>query len=218
MPYDLLNEELINRYSDCHKPFAEISSNDSGEALINIEDNAFNFDRITEKLFGGTSIFCSADALYIGKRSLYLIEFKRGFSRDLDTEKMEPDDKECKKCNYYIREFYKQLYKNIEQGKEVLLQNIHLKAIESYYTLVKMILPICKSERSNIRLIFIVVIDASTDPLAAYEEMNYDLASLNQSISKYRKTDENEKPLFYDYTTTLDTKGFEKAFKEGLRM
>lgn len=132
---------------------ADIAEN---HKMILSKRHAYNFDKIAERLSSDKKL-STADALYVGKRSILLIEFKTGF----DIKKYINDDN--------------------KSFKEMLRKSLRLKACESLILLEKVF---CDEQKTDFKKIYVSVIDGDNDPLGARSDTLDDISNRNESISE----------------------------------
>ena len=144
----------------------ELSESGKGISLVNDERQMYNFDKITEMISGKREAPNSADAMLVTNRQILFTEFKSGFvkkinKRNFDYKRMDCPDKPSIICRPYANLFIE----NQNMENEQLLDSLKLKAIESYVTLEKQILPLCEEKiiGKALRCVFGVVIDVPND-------------------------------------------------------
>lgn len=125
-------------FSNNKKPVGELSQNKVKSSFFE-----FDFDAISLRVYGyPTNPPTSTDSIrFDAKRNTVIfIEFKSGF-----IDKIGKIDEEKLSCPYgqdiKCREYAKILKKNRKLEKEDLVKNLRLKAIESYMTFTRMLLP-----------------------------------------------------------------------------
>lgn len=172
---------LSHNYSDFLKSITELSSSKKGKALVEDERELYDFDKITEAIYG-SNLPDSADAIYATERNVFFVEYKSGFTKRIrkDNFKKElmtcPDD-DKKYCDAYATLFFK----NQRNEDEILRKSIHFKAVESYMTLMSEIVP--RSEMSNGKrklLTYCVVVD---DYVENMEDILNNLAQKNSETN-----------------------------------
>lgn len=98
----MTSDEIINRlenilnskFLDMKEPISEVSKNTrKGNITINLNHNVFNFDKITESIYGKNNAPKSVDMIHIQDNIIYLIEFKDAF---IFNNKVKDDDKDIK--------------------------------------------------------------------------------------------------------------------------
>lgn len=219
----MLTKEVLNyaetNWSDFKVTVSVISENDYTHIPLVTSDNLlFHFDKISESLYAQGKAPTSADGLNITSRSIEFIEFKSGFKRKITKNNFDKEQGWCedgeKVCDAYWSLFFK------EQKKEIaeLISSIRFKAIESYITLEKQILPKCQQTNVHIPLKFVVVVDedevdSAEDTLAelagdADSEDNHFSAirSALQRLTGQRDVDGNE--YYYDCIEVLSATDF----------
>lgn len=134
-------------------------NNNTHIPLVVGEQLLLNFDKISESLYDRGKAPTSADGLKVTPRSVDFIEFKSGFKRKITKNNFDEEQAWCDKGNTLCELYWDLFFK--EQTKEIseLIASIRFKAIESYITLEKLILPMCQESSVHIPLKFVVVID-----------------------------------------------------------
>lgn len=90
------------------KPLSEISKPDVGAPLVNISENIFCFDSISEKIYQNNKP-CSVDGLFFSRETAYLVEFKTGFKKKITRENYCDERVLCPKHNHICKD-YKNLF------------------------------------------------------------------------------------------------------------
>lgn len=159
-------EYLSRVYERELESVTELSESGKGISLVNDERQMYNFDKITEQISGKHEAPNSADAMLVTNRQILFTEFKSGFvkkinKKNFDYKRMDCPDEPSKTCKPYADLFIEK--QNMEN--EQLLDSLKLKAIESYTTLEKQILPLCKDKTIGkaVRCVYGVVIDVPND-------------------------------------------------------
>ena len=143
----------------------ELSARDDGAGSL-VESGAvmYNFDAITESLSPPGKQPASVDALAVSAKAVDLIEFKTGFRRRITKENYNEDLLRCERISGNVCQEYRDLlFKEQEKEVEVLRAAMRDKAVESYITLEKMILPLCADADVHIPLRLTAVIDFAPD-------------------------------------------------------
>ena len=156
---DLLSYAETN-WNNFKATVSVISENDhTHDPLVPGDTLLFHFDKISEALYPQGKAPTSADGLEVTSQGVEFIEFKSGFKRKITKNSFDKKQGWCedgkKVCAWYWDLFFK------EQEKEIaeLIASIRFKAIESYVTLEKLVLPKCQQSGVHIPLKFVVVID-----------------------------------------------------------
>lgn len=178
---------IIDNFFDKTEPISILSKSDKGKVLVNDETSAYNYDKITKQVYGYIKYPTSADALLVNDKIILLTEFKSGFKRNISKETLDysmltcPDD-DAKICRDYANLL-------LDKGKletEELMDSIKFKAIESYITLDKKILPLCNDflNDRHLRVIFCVVVD---DYIDSMEDTLTELAAKPTSCNTFNR-------------------------------
>lgn len=199
---------LVKNYEDYLETISNLSMSDKGRVLVEDGHKLYNYDKITEVLYP-IKTPDSADAIYATDKKVFFVEYKSGFIKKINENNFDkslmtcPDDEE-KYCEPYAKLFFKKQKKETE----ILYHSIHMKAVESYMTLMKAIEPNCEQDDTQKILIFCVVVD---DYIENMEDILSGLAnkpsdtntitSLRQSLSRFCKTE--GKDYYYDEIKVL---------------
>lgn len=212
---------LIENFSDKTEPISILSKSDKGKVLVNDETSAYSYDKITKQVYGYIKYPTSADALFVNNKIILFTEFKSGFKRNISKETLNYNMLTCPSDSAKICRDYAKLL--IEKGRletDELLDSIKFKAIESYITLEKKILPSCSDFLNDVhlRVIFCVVVD---DYIDSMEDTLTELASKPSSTNTFSrvkssllrfvnlKTFDNE-DYFYDEIKVLSPYEYKK--------
>lgn len=147
------------------KTITELSKSDgSSVSLVEDDFNMLDFDAITKDLFSKQSLPTSADALHVSKSFVELVEFKTGFKQKITKDTRDKHKAKCDKIqteDYICDEYWKCFFDRQDKERKLLIESIKFKAIDSYITLEKMLLPLCRdSDKTELtKLKFTVVID-----------------------------------------------------------
>lgn len=203
------------------KPTSELSADANGVPLVRSNVKMFWFDGIVGDLFPSNKKNPnstkekpkSADALYLrgGKnKTIYLIEFKRGFGGLLTKESRTKDER-----------------KSADDRLEEMNSSLRMKAIESYVILERAFFPFCENaEGTGTRLFYWVVIDRG--PLGGMENaLTFSESStLSRSnppaqigdalrrLQQCMKVDGISKPYIYDCIEVMYADEFEKRLRK----
>ena len=200
---------ITTMFSEKLVPISELSESDKGKVLVDDERKSYNFDKITEIVYDNKKVPASADALLATDKEVLLTEFKSGFKRKISKKNLDysrltcPDDK-TKVCKDYGNLL-------IDKGNlevEELLDSLRSKAIESYTTLEKRILPLCDDllESKRARLVFGVVVDDYIDSmedtlteLAGIRSTTNTVTIVKEALSRFvGLVDVENKDYYYD--------------------
>lgn len=153
-----------NWLSDRHyNTISRISDPGNGQSLVDSPKKTFWFDHISDDLYYDKgNLPTSADGVIITDRMICFVEFKTGFKKKITKQNFDAVKGACKHkgavCNFYWNLFFD----NQKTETKQLISSIRDKAIESYITLEKKLLPICAlAGDQNYKLVFIAVIDGN---------------------------------------------------------
>lgn len=159
---------LFRQYQEFLEPISRLSTSTKRKILVSDHRELFNFDKISEKIYSSKKP-SSADSIYISENEVILIEFKSGFKKvitknNFDISKIACPDDSARPCYDYA----KLLFQKQKCESRELLDSIRLKAIESYITLEKEILPFCSDSYGLLKkrkFIFCAVVDDYIDSM-----------------------------------------------------
>lgn len=101
----------------------------------------------------------SADAVMITPKCVCFIEFKSGFKQRITKNNFDEEKARCKDADKVCKQYWALFFKNQKKEVQELIASIRMKALESYITLEKKILPKCCQADRKIGLKFMVIID-----------------------------------------------------------
>lgn len=211
------------------KPLSEVSKPGAKKPpLINRPEKVYCFDSICDVIYPKNKP-TSADGLFFCKNAAYFVEFKTGFKKKITRENYDEEKAKCPRYKHPCKDYGDLFFKNQDKETEELKSSIKFKAIESYITLEKEILPYCENARKS-KIILLVVIDE--DGIDDYEdslvelsenhapletvENNY-ICSLRDSLQGYKNKKDKHCPpndYFYDEIEVFSAKEFEMFFDE----
>lgn len=220
-----MNPALEGSWDECCKKYtksiSKISSSGGGKPLVDISDTAFCFDDYVADWSPSGECFCSADALFIKGKNIYLIEFKSGFSHVPNFESLPQPLEDCNTCKKSLERLRKQLVSNDHDKKENLALHIRIKILESYYILFNSVLPKIGSDIEHVITNFIIVADVRVNPIEALAQAMADLSEgysasgLESHFRRYRTQNRlTKKPNFYNHVTVIPVDNFPEFFKE----
>ena len=150
----------VEKYATSHwssffKSIADISKSDSGVSLVESDKEILCFDDIVADYFDENKKPSSADGLTFSHKSINLIEFKTGFKKLITKANYKPEEVTCEKHEGEICEEYGALLLRYHSSnKEILMDSLKMKAIESYVFLDKQIIPLCHNDNLLLMLLF----------------------------------------------------------------
>ena len=154
------NNWLSDRY---YNTISRISDPGNGQSLVQSSKKIFWFDNISSDLYPGNhNLPTSADGVIITDRMICFVEFKTGFKKKITKQNFDADKVTCEHIHDICYEYLDLFIKNQRTETEQLICSIRDKAIESYITLEKKLLPICALVGDQkYKLVFIAVIDGN---------------------------------------------------------
>lgn len=193
-------------------------SGDTGNSLVVCDEEQYCFDDISKTLNDASSV----DAIDFKKNGIELIEYKSGFADKISVDKYNPDRVKCPThTGESCEEYWKIVCDNRKKDKEILKNNIKLKAVESYITLEKCVFPHCENATGPQEIKLTVVIDV--DPMEEEVKIFSDLSgtecdratemisSIKESLSRFLlKTDVKGNVYYYDSIDVVGAKTYYK--------
>lgn len=197
----------VDRYYDT---ITNISASTNGNPLVECSTKIFWFDHISDDLFDPNNLPASSDGIIVKDKAIYFVEFKSGFKKKITKNNFNMDIAKCESKGEVCQDYWDLFFKKQKKDTEQLINSIRDKAIESYITLDKNILPKCLelTNGQKHRIVFIVVIDED-----GIDNMEAALAGLSsnspspdncfENIKKslkrcYKQTDANGQDYYYD--------------------
>jgi hypothetical protein len=204
---------ILSNYFHSLDTITNLSKTDNKESYILSDHQMYNFDVITKHIFlGNKNIPSSADALTFSDNNIQFFEFKTGFKKKITKNNFDRTKMTCERinavCDEYVDLFLKKQLKDTEQ----LIDCIKMKAIESYITLEKMIIPSCNDICAEHKLCFCVVIDSddidrmeeTLSELGNVEVENNCIDDIKKALSRFNnKIDANGNSYYYDLIEVL---------------
>ena len=156
-----LEAYITSKWGPPNKSVREISMSDDGIPLVDSERLIYCFDDLCKDIYLARSLPTSADGLIFHSKCIELIEFKSGFKDKITKENFNVEDAKCIYKGEICEDYWSMFRKNRKHEKEILIESLRLKAIESYITLEQHLFPECdvfpdKKQRVNL----LIVIDA----------------------------------------------------------
>ena len=163
------------------------SKSDAGVILVESPITIYKFDDIS-KLYSTST---SADGIFLEDNNTQLVEFKSGFKQRITKNKFNPEKGMCTHSKMVCEDYWNLFWENQDRKIQELIMSIRIKAIESYITLEKQVLPNCDNYPSGkcAKLTFTAVIDE--DGAEGLEDSMADVAGCeinNNRISDIRKS------------------------------
>ena len=208
----------IQQYADLHwKEYqacvTDISCNDNNQPLVESEHLLHNFDSISQALYGNKNAPTSADGISITPNIVQLIEFKSGFKKRITRRNFDRSLGTCPKAGQICNEYWDLFFKSQQNDIKALIDSIRFKAIESYITLEKKILPLCEDfDHKQLLKLTVVIdedgVDSMEDTLAELAGSSHQITSNKARIEQALKRlgnqqDANGQPYYYDVIAVL---------------
>lgn len=205
------------------KPISELSKTGKGTSLVESSEELYSFDDICKSFYKNKKVPTSADALRVTNRTVEFVEFKSGFEQKISKNNFDLGKGTCTIINDICKDFWSCFSKLQKANRKELIYAIRIKALESYITLEKQILPLCQDTTADVKLKLIVVIDV--DAVDSMEDTLSDLAVKEppegNSISDVRKAllrltnlrDAENNPYLYDCIEVLSAQDYLNKLK-----
>lgn len=200
-------------------------SGDQKGSLVESEHTLYCFDDITAFLFQKQDKPASVDGIAFYRSATRLIEFKAGYHDIIDDKHYDPQKAMCEETQKECLELKPLLKKIRKKEKSELIDSIRLKAIESYITLEKQILPKCIPQEKKTTVEFWVVTDEEpTDTMKdIYESVSGSKTCCDSPFDQLRKTlqrlsvqkDAEGKDYYYDKIKVISAVEFQKKLEDG---
>lgn len=216
-------------WSDKTGTISSISSSGNRRAdgqeqiLVDNDTLIYSFDDINQ-LFYAKNKPDSVDGLFFVRKKICFVEFKTGFRKIVTRENYAsamriPCDKS--ECEGYRKLFFK----NQDNETKIIQDSIKTKALETYITLEKQIIPQCEESSKKMNLYLYIVIDE--DPIEEMTDILSDLSTrksarkdtacskLRDSLKRFIKVkDCNGDEYFYDEITVMSATEFNNWINE----
>ncbi len=205
------------------KPISELSKTGKGTSLVESSEELYSFDDICKSFYKNKKVPTSADALRFTNRTVEFVEFKSGFEQKISKNNFDLGKGTCTILNDICKDFWSCFSKLQKANRKELIYAIRIKALESYITLEKQILPLCQDTTADVKLKLIVVIDV--DAVDSMEDTLSDLAVKEppegNSISDVRKAllrltnlhDADDNTYLYDCIEVLSAQDYLNRLK-----
>jgi len=218
----------LRGYAQAHwqtESVTEVAKSSPEKLFVESEKEIYNFDRISARIYQGCKNVnpTSADGLMFTKAGIELIEFKSGFQQRITKQNFNEEKGRCADAGKVCRRYWSLFFRNQETERRVLLNSIRTKAIESYITLEKELLPRCPPSEIHSSLRLLVVIDAESmesyeDTLAGLagqpEAKDNPLSSVRQSLRRLLgRRDACGNPYLYDEISVLSVVDFQNYLR-----
>lgn len=171
-------------------PVTELSKEHRNQVpLVEHSAQLYSFDDICSVLFSGKNVPTSADGIEITDKSVRFVEFKSGFRKKISRHNFDEEKARCEAIQAVCNEYWDLFFKKQEKETSELIASIRFKALESYLTLEKQLLPHCPDAPQPIPVIFTAVIDgdAVENMMDTLAELSGKRVNKNTSIAKVRK-------------------------------
>lgn len=212
-----------NNWSQFLKPISELSKTGKGTSLVESSEELYSFDDICKSFYKNKKVPTSADALRVTNRTVEFVEFKSGFEQKISKNNFDLEKGTCTILGGICKDFWS-CFSNLQKAnRKELIYAIRIKALESYITLEKQILPLCQDTTADVRLKLIIVVDV--DAVDGMEDTLSDLAVKEppegNSISDVRKAllrlinlhDAENNTYLYDCIEVLSAQDYLNSLK-----
>lgn len=214
------------------KSLSEISKSDGSEfSLVDLPEEIYCFDDISKAIHrGDANNPASVDGLFFVDSTAYFVEFKTGFKRKITKENFSEEKMMCPEHNHVCEDYKTLFFRTQEMEIKELRVSIRFKAIDSYMTLEKKIIPHCNNITRKCRICLIVVIDEneidnyesellelSGEHASPISNENNCFCSLQSSLQGYKGKKDDCEPsndYFYDDIMVFSAEKFKRFIKE----
>ena len=207
------------RWDKSLETITESSKNDAGKSLVVSDKKVYSFDKIVKEMYNNQNQPTSVDAIGFQRANIWFIEFKSGFARRITTENYkEPFVAMRAEEENALKMLKEKTLKLQDKEHSELLYNLKLKAVESYVTFEKKILPLCNDVDYHRNLVLCIVVDNIDDAdiledgfgeLAGKSRTSNILSSIRSSLHRYVKaTDACDNSYYYDEVKVYSVKEF----------
>lgn len=220
-----LEAYISNNWGPPQKTISEISASNNSEPLVRSEKKMYCLDDICKDIYVPKYLPTSADGLDFRPRCIHLIEFKSGFRDKITKENFDLDTAKCESKGDLCQDYWKSFRRVRELEKEALVDSLRLKAIESYITLDRCLLPLCEElPGKQVRIKLTAVIDAEESD--TMEDMLAELAgkkpksdnpykNIRQALSRLQQqTDKKGITYYYDEIEVISAQEYQKRISE----
>lgn len=215
-------------WNDFLKPVIELSKSEhTDEPLVKSAVQMYNFDNICKTLFSSDKVPTSADAIDVTSQSIRFVEFKSGFKKKITKENFNEEEGRCEATQAVCKDYWSLFFKEQEKETGELIASIRLKALESYLTLEKQLLPHCQDAPEPIPVVFTAVIDgdAVENMVDTLAQVSGKRAATDTSIAKVRKAlsrlagiqDVDGNVYCYDKIEVLSAQDYENQLRQRSR-
>lgn len=148
-------------YTEHLASITELSKSDKGGSLVKDTRKLYHFDDITKNAYHLKKVPTSADAVLVSDKMIVFVEFKSGFRQNITKKSLDRSKLTCCRDKRIVCDDYGRILLELQKKKRnELIDSIKMKAVESYITLEKKIMPLCMESDSNVRMIYCVVMDS----------------------------------------------------------
>lgn len=214
----------LDRWESYKAPLSKISEDrNTHVALVDSEKEIYDFDKLCSSLFPENQKPASADGLEITCRDVVLIEFKSGFKKKISKNNLDKEKAVCEEAKKICEDYWKLFFQKQDLETRELIASLRLKAIESFLTLDKKIVPLCDDTDSPVRIKFLAVIDS--DPAECIEDIlmevsekpslsNNQLNRVRNSLKRFsNQKDANGNIYCYDYIDVISFQEYNQLIK-----
>lgn len=214
-----------DHWGDFLAPVSELSKDrGNGKSLVLGTTQLYSFDDICSELFSREKVPTSADGIEITVNSVRFIEFKSGFRKKITKQNFNEEEGRCEAIQAVCNEYWDLFFKKQEKETSELIASIRFKALESYLTLKKQLLPRCQDAPQPISVIFTAVIDGDAvesmvDTLAELsgrgEATDTSAAKVKKALSRLAGLQDAEGNIYcYDKVEVLSARDYENQLRQ----
>ena len=206
-------------------PVTQLSKSGPGnKPLVKSAAQMYSYDDICAGLFPPEKVPTSADGIEITDRSVRFIEFKSGFKKKITKYNFEEEKGRCKAAQTVCKDYWDLFFKKQEKETNELIASIRFKALESYLTMEKQLLPCCQDIPKPISVTFTAVIDGDAvenmvDTLAGLsgkrEVSDTSFARVKKALSRLECLQDAEGNTYcYDKIEVLSAQDYENQLRQ----
>lgn len=200
--------------------------------LVENNSTAYDYESyVLHKLFTENPLKV-VDALFIKDDNVFLFEFKSGFNQIINISNFDINYWKCPNkeiCRIdgsdepiLCKEGAKYFIENQEHKINELKLSLHGKLVETHTVLNRFILPKCPHSEIKYKIWFIAVVDKLSMPLEETQDIlellsgikpSNRVSDLRESFIKYKRSDDDSLPLYYDEIEVWSVDEFEEKIK-----
>lgn len=220
-----LQSYVVARWGKYLASVTQLSRGGPGNvSLVKSVVQMYNFDDICADLFPPKKAPTSADGIEITASSVRFVEFKSGFKKKITKYNFDEEAGYCETTQTVCKDYWDLFFKKQEKETNELIASIRFKALESYLTLEKQLLPRCQSAPKPIPVTFTAVIDGDAvenmvDTLAGLsgkrDVQDTAFARVKKALSRLEGLQDAEGNIYcYDKIEVLSAQDYENQLRQ----